>query len=142
MTPSPVPLAHLVSTLLMAGVIVYVQVVHYPLMSRVGPDKFVDYERAHTSRTGLVVIPLMLVELGTALWLVAVPPAPDLRITAWIGAGLLAVIWLSTATLQAPAHGRLTRGFDAHVHRRLVVSNWARTVAWVARIPVAVALVT
>lgn len=139
-TFSFIPLAHLVSTLLMAGVIVYVQVVHYPLMSRVGPERFADYERGHTSRTGLVVIPLMLVELGTALWLVAVPPAPTLRITAWIGAGLLVVIWLSTATLQAPAHGRLALGFDARVHRRLVVSNWIRTVAWVGRIPVAVAL--
>ena len=116
------------------------QVVHYPLMSRVGPERFVDYERGHTSRTGLVVIPLMLVELSTAVWLTAVPPAPTLRITAWIGGGLLAVIWLSTATLQAPAHGQLARGFDARVHRRLVVSNWIRTVGWVARIPVAVAL--
>jgi hypothetical protein len=112
--PSLVSLAHLVSTLLMVGVIVYVQVVHYPLMSRVGPECFVDYERGHASR----------------------------RVPAWIGGGLLAVIWLSTATLQAPAHGRLARGFDARVHRRLVVSNWIRTVAWVARIPVAVALAT
>jgi hypothetical protein len=140
--PSLVSLAHLVSTLLMVGVIVYVQVVHYPLMSRVGPECFVDYERGHASRTGLVVIPLMLVELGTAVWLMADPPAAALCVPAWIGGGLLAVIWLSTATLQAPAHGRLARGFDARVHRRLVVSNWIRTVAWVARIPVAVALAT
>ncbi len=49
------------------------------------------------------------------------------------GAVLLAIIWASTALLQVPAHSRLERGFDAHVHRRLVRTNWIRTVCWTAR---------
>ena len=35
---------HLVCTLLMVGVILFVQIVHYPLMDRVGADRFVHYE--------------------------------------------------------------------------------------------------
>ncbi|MBT8338146.1 MAG: hypothetical protein KJO11_16265 [Gemmatimonadetes bacterium] len=130
---------HLASTLLMAGLILFVQVVHYPLMAHVG-DPYTTYQRHHMRRTGLVVGPLMLVELTTAVWLVVHPPAPGLTGLAWVGVGLLAVIWASTGLLQAPAHARLTEGFDAGVHRRLVRSNWIRTVAWLARVPVAVAL--
>ena len=133
---------HLVSTVFMAGLIVFVQIVHYPLMARVGRDGFVEYERAHTVRTGWVVVPPMVAELATAVWLAAVPATPELRGVAFTGMALLAVIWISTAALQAPAHGRLVDGFDPGVHRRLVLTNWIRTVAWVARVPVALALVS
>jgi len=59
-----------------------------------------------------------------------------------MGLALVAVAWISTAALQAPAHGRLVEGFDADVHRRLVGTNWIRTVAWLARVPVALVLLT
>ncbi len=132
---------HLVATVFMAGVIVFVQIVHYPLMGKVDATSFVEYERAHTVRTGWVVAPPMLAEAASALWLVARPPAHGLEAVAWTGVALLAVIWLATALLQAPAHGRLVGGFDESVHHRLVRTNWIRTAAWIARVPVALALV-
>ena len=135
-----VAVVHLVATLLMAGVILFVQIVHYPLMVRVGGSEFADYEAGHTARTGWVVIPLMLTELVTAAWLGASPPEPADRLVARVGLGLLAVIWGSTFLLQVPAHRRLADGFDDPTHRRLVATNWIRTAAWAARIPVAVAL--
>jgi hypothetical protein len=126
---------------MMAGLIVFVQVVHYPLKARVGPEAFVAYQAGHTARTSWVVVPLMLAELASALWLAALPPAPSLRPVALLGALLVGAVWISTALIQAPAHGRLSRGFDVAVHRRLVRSNWIRTGAWLARVPVALALV-
>jgi hypothetical protein len=135
-----VPILHLVSTLYMGGLIVFVQVVHYPLMGRVGSHEFPGYEEGHATRTTWVVVPLMVTELGSALWLAVFPAGPGDRPLALLGLALLAVIWLSTALLQAPAHGRLSRGFDEGVHRRLVRTNWIRTVTWVARVPVALML--
>ena len=132
---------HLVATAFMTGLIVFVQVVHYPLMARVDHASFVRYERAHTARTGWVVIPPMVAELGAAVWLVVVPPAPQLQVLAWTGVLLLGVVWFSTALLQAPAHAELMRGFEAGVHRRLVRTNWLRTAAWAARLVIAVVLV-
>ena len=123
---------HLASTLVMVGLILFVQIVHYPLMARVGADGFEAYEAGHTFRTGLLVVPLMITELGSAIWIAAMPAAAEGR--------LLAVIWTSTALLQAPAHRRLSAGFDATVHRKLVRTNWIRTVSWMGRIPVAFAL--
>lgn len=131
---------HLIATVLMAGVIVFVQIVHYPLMSAVGAREYTTYQDGHATRTGWVVGPTMLVELGTAGWLAAAPPAPGLGAAAYSGLALLAVIWLSTLALQVPAHRRLAAGFDAAVHRRLVATNWIRTIAWIARIPIALAL--
>ena len=135
-----VEVLHLAATAFMAGLIVFVQVVHYPLMAHVGSPGFTAYERAHTRRTGWVVIPPMVVELGSALWILLSPESTSSTGLATAGAALLAIIWISTAALQAPAHGRLVRGFDEVVHRRLVLTNWIRTVAWLARVPIAAAL--
>jgi len=35
--------------------------------------------------------------------------------------------------VQSPLHGRLSASFDARLHRQLVGSNWARTLAWTLR---------
>ena len=134
-------LTHLGATVFMAGVIVFVQVVHYPLMARVGLSSFEAYQRQHTARTGWVVVPPMFVELTCAILLALYAGSPGSRPIAILGLALLGVVWASTATIQAPAHGRLLRGFDPEVHRSLVRLNWIRTLAWVARIPVAVAMV-
>jgi len=50
-----------------------------------------------------------------------------------LNAALLAVIWVSTPTLQGPGHQQLTKKFDPALWRRLVRTNWIRTAAWTAR---------
>ena len=64
----------------------------------------------------------------------------DLARPAWVSQGqavagivLLGVVWLSTWGIQVPCHARLSRGFDARTHRRLVRSNWIRTICWTVR---------
>ena len=58
----------------MVGVIWFVQVVHYPLFSSVGPEKFTVYSEAHSRLTTYVVGPPMLVDVATALLLVFSQP--------------------------------------------------------------------
>lgn len=117
----------------MVAVIWFVQVVHYPLFASVGRAAFARYERQHTRRITPIVAPLMLAELGSGALVVAALPSWTTPLEAWLGAGLIALVWLSTGLLQVPAHGRLAEGFDEVWHRRLVRSNWLRTVAWSAR---------
>lgn len=124
---------HLLTTLMMTGLIWFVQVVHYPLFHKVGTKDFVDYEAWHTRRTGWVVAPLMLTELGTGLWLLW---AQGFLPWTWINLGLLGVIWLSTAVIQMPLHLRLGAGYEAALVRKLVRTNWIRTVAWSLRVGV------
>lgn len=130
--------AHAAATLFMCGLIWFVQVVHYPLFAHTGTDVFCAYERRHTRLTTWVVGPPMLVETGAAVALFALGPPGVPPWAHLAGLGLLGVLWASTAWLQVPCHTVLERGFDARVHRRLVRSNWIRTVAWTARAPLAV----
>lgn len=125
--------AQAATTLFMTGVIWFVQVVHYPLMARVGAEVFPTYQALHARRTGRVVIAPMSIELATTLGLLVRPPAfvPGWQI--FLGAALLGMVWLSTFLLQVPEHRRLADGFDGPAHRRLVSSNWIRVVGWSAR---------
>jgi hypothetical protein len=128
---------HAAATVAMSGVIWFVQVVHYPLFGRVGKSGFADYETAHARLTSRVVVPLMLIEAVTAVALSFQLPDQPL---VWWGLALLVVIWASTFVVQVPLHRRLESGFDASVHRRLVNTNWVRTVAWTARGAIALVL--
>jgi hypothetical protein len=126
-------LTHAAATLFMVGVIWFVQVVHYPLFDRVGASDFSAYSTRHTTVTGLVVGPPMILEAVTAVALVVWTPQGISVSLVWTGLLLVAGIWLSTALLQAPRHTTLGRGFDPAAHRFLVTSNWLRTVLWSLR---------
>lgn len=132
-SPKTVLLLHLVVTAFMAGLIWFVQVVHYPLMAGWPHDDFGTWEASHRDRTAAVVIPGMLLEGATAAWLCIRPPR---RAAPWLfsAAAALVGIWASTFFLQVPAHDMLTRGWDADVHARLVATNWIRTVLWSLRL--------
>jgi hypothetical protein len=123
-------LLHLASTLFMTGVIWFVQVVHYPLFSRVGSDMFPMYESQHATLTTLVVFPAMMIELLSA-GLLLLNEKEDWRL--WLGTLLLGMIWISTMFIQVPKHNELSAGFNAAVHTALVATNWIRTVAWSLR---------
>lgn len=131
--PVALLLANLASTLFMTGLIWFVQIVHYPLFAAVGGAAFPAYSRAHQQWTTLVVGPPMLVEALTAGLLVVVRPSFVPAWAAWTGLLLVAAIWLSTASLQVPAHGRLSAGYDGDTGAFLVGTNWIRTVGWTAR---------
>ena len=126
-------LANLVATLYLVGLIWFVQVVHYPLFNLVSPENFRTYEQEHSRRTSWAVVVPMLVELGTAFWLLFLrsPEIPFWQIG--LGVILVVLVWISTFSLQVPQHNILSRGFDPTAHALLVSTNWLRTAAWSAR---------
>ena len=126
-------LLHLLATLTMFGAILIVQVVHYPLFSGVGAERWAAYEAAHQTRITWVVGPAMLLELGTAVALVWMRPTGLPLWMLWSGLALVGVIWASTAFVQVPLHNTLMVGFDGDAHARRVGTNWIRTAAWTLR---------
>lgn len=135
------PQAHLASTLFMTGLIWFVQIAHYPLFAGIGRAEFAAYERHHSRLATWVVGPPMMVEAVTATLLLLQPP-PAVPVSLLVsGFVLLIIIWLSTALLQVPCHHALTRGFDAAMHRRLVRSNWVRTIGWSLRALIVLSMV-
>lgn len=126
-------LLHAASTFTMLGVILVVQLVHYPLFRLVGPSTFAAYQAHHMTRITWIVLPAMTAELLTAVALVVWVPLGVPAWQAWTGLALVGLIWASTGLLQAPLHQTLTAGFNASVHHQLVATNWIRTAAWTLR---------
>ncbi len=132
MTSKLVFIACLAATTFMTGVIWFVQVVHYPLMDRVGSDSFDRYHAGHTNTTSRVVLVPMVVELLTSAWLVFDRPRGFSLNLAILGFVLATLTWGITFFLSVPAHNHLSAGFDATWHRSLVVTNIYRALAWTA----------
>lgn len=117
----------------MCGLIWFVQIVHYPLFSRIPAAAFPDYARLHSRMTAWIVVPVMLVELGTGILLALQPASAIPPSLAWANLAGILLTWLSTFLLQVPMHRRLARRFDHADHRRLVLTNWIRTILWSIR---------
>lgn len=128
-------LLHMLAASAMLGVIWIVQVVHYPLFADVSRDHYVKYHQGHVRKITYVVLPLMGVELVSAVIFCVGAHPLMLGHPAWLGSvALLVVVWISTAMVQVPLHNRLARGFESLTHHQLVLSNWIRTLAWTLRV--------
>ena len=125
--------ANLVSTLCLVGLIWTVQVVHYPSFQYADERTFKEFESFHQKRITFVVMPLMLVEVGTSLLLLWTRPGFFAGWVAVCGALLVGVIWLSTFALQVPIHGQLAESLNPEAIQRLVATNWIRTIVWSGR---------
>jgi len=136
-------IAQAVASGMMAGIIWFVQLVHYPLFAAVTGPGETAYARANQARTSLVVLPPMLVEAAAAGWLALRPPAGIGVVPAAVGLGLVGLLWLSTLAVQMPLHARMASGgHAAGVVAALVRSNWLRTVLWTARAVLAAWMLT
>lgn len=132
--------AQLVVTLYLSGLIWCIQIVHYPLMSRIESERFAEFHREHSHRISSIVIVPMVLELMLSLTLAACVPIGVAPALPSFGLVLTAIIWISTFGIQVPLHKKLGNGFDARAHRLLVRSNWVRTIAWSLRAAIAVGI--
>jgi len=126
-------IVHIAVTWYLVGLIWTVQVVQYPLFSRVGGDNFITFAGLHAERITMIVMFPMFIELGTAILLILSPPDNFPMELLILGLVLLGVVWFSTVALQIPLHNTLAEGFDEQATQRLVTTNWLRTVAWTVR---------
>jgi hypothetical protein len=137
---------HLISAAVMTGVIWFTQIVHYPLFARIPSEVSPAHAEENQRRTSYVVGLPMLLEGLTAVALFASPPNGVSRWLPFAGGVLLAVVLLSTVALQVPRHAELATplGQDEiySVVKRLVVSNWIRTIGWSTRTVIAAVIVT
>jgi hypothetical protein len=114
-------------TMAMVGAIWVVQLCVYPRFMEIAPEKFVGAHLRHSFGIGLIVAPLMVVELVTAVLLVWVGVG---GVVQWVVLALTLSTWLSTFFIQAPCHTHLMQGFDEAKCRFLTFSNWLRTGLW------------
>lgn len=126
-------LVNLLSTWTMVGVIWFVQVVHYPLLSVVPTESASSVAVEHQKRTGWVVMIPMTLEGVTTLMLLAMIPVGVAWFVPWIAGIPLAVALGATVLLSVPRHARMANNPDPTVGQELVSTNWVRTIAWSVR---------
>lgn len=126
-------IVNLVSTWTMVGVIWFVQIVHYPLLSTVPVESASSVAVEHQRRTGWVVGAPMLLEGVTTLLLLVMVPTGVAWFVPWLAGIPLAVALGATIFLSVPRHERMAKQPDAKVGRELVTTNWVRTIAWSVR---------
>lgn len=124
---------NLLATWTMVGVIWFVQVVHYPLLSVVPVESAASVAVEHQRRTGWVVGAPMALEGVSTLALLFMVPQGVAWFVPWLAGIPLAVALGATIFLSVPRHERMARDPDIEVGRELVTTNWVRTIAWTSR---------
>jgi hypothetical protein len=117
----------------MTGAIWLAQLSQYPLLAYVGTKNFITYESEHIRRISKIAWFILYVELATGALLLFYTPGTIPRFIPIIGFILISIIWVTTWFIQYPLHKKLAHGFDKEFHRKLVESNWIRTIAWTGR---------
>jgi hypothetical protein len=70
----------------------------------------------------------------STLWLLAQRPDGVAVLLPWANAVLLAVALGSTVLVSVPLHVKMALAHNDETGRRLVLTNWPRTIAWTARL--------
>lgn len=130
----------LLSTVAMAGLMWFVQMIHYPLIVRVGQlasklGKASETAAAleHTTRTLPRAIFMLVTELGSGLALLFVrPPAVPVWLV-FVSLLPLIPIWYWTWGTCVPLHLALCERFNQRYGDRLLTVNLWRCVCWSAR---------
>ncbi len=126
-------ITNVISTIFMLGVIWVIQLVHYPLFTYVSRNNFYNFHNLHSKNISFVVIFPMLVELISSALLIIFHPDSIPTNYFILGFVLLILIWISTFLLQVKYHGSLSQGFDYTQFKKLVDTNWIRTICWTIR---------
>ena len=126
-------LANTAGTIFMVGLIWFVQRVHYPLLAQVDVDQQISVGAEHQRRTAQVVGLPMAVEGVSTLILLVDRPDQVMWWLPWMGAILLAISLGSTVFLSVPLHQKMVNQPSAELGKRLVSTNWPRTVSWTLR---------
>jgi len=121
-------LANIASTFMLTGIIWLVQLVHYPSFAYWG-ERVRDAHQFHSARISLIVVPLMLIELGTSLYLVT--QASPFRWAHGVGLVCVVMVWVLTFAWIVPIHNVLPASGNLEMLvQKLVNLNLIRTIMW------------
>ncbi len=113
---------HQFAVFAMTGVIWLVQLVHYPSFLFVEKSRWSEFHKAHTFWITPVVAPLMLVQLGSSFFFEGAER--------FLFVGLSLAVFALTFLISVPLHQKLEKSFDEDILKKLIRTNWMRTLLW------------
>ncbi|MCR9288410.1 MAG: hypothetical protein NXI23_13615 [Bacteroidetes bacterium] len=115
---------------MLLGLIWVIQLVHYPAFQWIEEGRFFEFHKHHTRSISIIVAPLMVLELGLAFWLAY---SECFQLLHTLPLTIVLLIWASTFFVQIPIHHKLSKGKNTDLIRRLVQTNWFRTILWTVK---------
>jgi DMSO reductase anchor subunit len=104
-----------------------VQCIIYPSFLHYRTENLRKWHRSYTRRLSYIVIPLMLGQLGTLVFITFTNPN-TLNI---IKLSLLLLVWLLTFSIFVPLHNAMENSNNTStIAKNLVQKNWYRTILW------------
>lgn len=130
-TNNDIFMVHLISTSIMVGLIWLIQVVHYPSFLFIDIEKYSKFQKFHMSRISYVVIPIMMIELLSGVYLFLFY---TFSIYLIIELFILAITWILTGLFFSRMHTELVEKFNKNIINKMINLNWFRTCFWSIRL--------
>ncbi|MEM9080801.1 MAG: hypothetical protein AAGC74_08940 [Verrucomicrobiota bacterium] len=119
-------LTHAFASFGLFGLIWTIQLVHYPAFAFIEAAHWHHFHQKHSRNITLIVFPLMLIELLTAIQLIIEARTPSHLVFL----ACTTLTWTLTAAVFIPLHNSLSRHPEPQKIRRLINLNWTRTAIW------------
>ena len=121
---------HFLASLWMTTILWFVQIVHYPLFLAIPKQGLIHYSERHQVRISSLVMPGMLIEISSLLWL----GKDFFGLLIWKALILCTlIVWGSTFFIQVPLHKQLTISPNYDDIQKLIKTNWLRTIFWTVK---------
>lgn len=129
---STLELIHLIATAMMVSIIWIIQILHYPTFLFVDKKHYTEFQNFHMKNISYLIVPIMLLELLTGLFILLNIKMINFYFLASIG--LLILIWLITALFFSKFHSELSKKYNRGTILKLIRLNWIRTFFWTVRL--------
>ena len=123
---------------ILVGIILITQFVNYPLFKKIDQN-FEIIHREYTKKMGYVVAPIMVLEAITVFSMYIYYPKSNVLILIIC---LTIIIWLSTFLIQVPIHKTVAFKKDSKKIKRLISTNYIRTISWCSKLYLSMLLVS
>lgn len=132
-------LFNLIASIMLAGIIWFVQLVQFPLFQQVKPAHFLRYEISFKQSSSWFLLVFFLLEAYGTIGVLAIHRAEH-PLLVWSNLILFAFVWITTIGITTPIHTSLMQRYLPEKIRLLHSANWLRTVGWTLKAAVAVLL--
>ena len=126
-------LGNLCASVLMTGIVAFIHFVQYPLLHHISSFDFNCYFKKYISRITWIIFPIMIIDVGFALWLSFLPVPSKLQIPILISYIFLAFVAMNTLLIQTPLIQKLQFSFDKAILSKVLFYNRIRFFSSVVR---------
>ena len=122
-------LLHAIVTFLLTGLIWVIQLVHYPMFQFLDSQAYSKAMSFHQQRISIIVVPLMLFELLSGVYLAHAQWSSLARFHS-INIALIVIIWIHTFGLMVPFHKNIPIQPNHELLKKTLCHHWIRTLSW------------